>query len=372
MKIGFLTIGEGGSNIGEYAAQKGFPVITVNSAQVDLDKLKIIPKDSRIHLSGWEGAGRNREIGKEAMITHSEKIFEITNDKFEDCDMVFAVGSSAGGTGSGGLPIGIEILSGLDCSIGAITILPEIGESPKANMNALECFSELSKFENLGSVIVIDNEKSKKVFENKDKSKIYEESNKQFIDNLQDVMLLTRKSSYTSNFDKNDFLEIIGERGCTIIAKTVISTDEIKEPQNIADSIKDSWNKVCSPDLWKGQILKAAILGRVPKEITTMVDSNLIFKDTGTPYEIFEAYYPNDEFKNHCIFYTVLSGLVFPTERLNEIEKGIQLIEQSLIDKVEVARKQTFETTNWNTKFKRNSKKQENKPSLSDRLAKFK
>lgn len=371
MKVGFLSIGEGGSNVGEYAAQKGFSVVTVNSAQVDLDKLKIIPKELRIHLSGWEGAGRNREIGKEAMITHSDKVFEIVNSKFEDFDMVFAVGSSAGGTGSGGLPIGIEILSGLECNVGAMTILPEVGESPKANMNALECFSELSKFENLGSIIVIDNEKAKKVFENKDKSKIYEESNKQFIDNLQDVITLTRKSSYTSNFDKNDLLEIIGERGCTIIAKATIPIEEIKDSQAIADSIKDSWNKVCSPDLWKGQIVKAAILGRVPKEMTTMVDSNLIFKDTGTPYEIFEAYYSNEECKNHCIFYTVLSGLVFPTERLNEIEKGIQLIEESLLEKVEVARNQTFETTNWNTKFKRTPKKKETKSTLSERLAKF-
>lgn len=371
MNVGFLCIGEGGSNIGEYAAQKGFPVITVNSAQVDLDKLKIIPKDSRIHLSGWEGAGRNREIGKEAMITHSEEIFESSKKKFKDCDIIFVVGSSSGGTGSGGLPVGIEILSGLDCNIGAITILPEINESPKARMNSLECFSELSKFENLSSVVVIDNEKAKEIFDDKDKSKVYQLSNEQFIDNLQEVISLTRQTSYTSNFDKNDFLEVIGERGCTIISKTQVPVSELTNHQLIANSIKDSWSKVCSPDIWKEQILKAAILGKIPREMTSDIDLELIFNSVGTPYEIFEAYYDNSEHSNYCIFYTVLSGLFFPLERLEEIEKTVQDVEQTLINKVEIARSQTFETSNWGSKFKRNNKREENNQTLSERLAKF-
>jgi cell division GTPase FtsZ len=373
LKIGFLTIGEGGSNIGEYAAQKGFPVIAINSAKIDLDKLKVIPKDCRIHLEGWEGAGRNREIGRDAVIAHAETIFEKAKTKFNDCDMIFVVASTAGGTGSGGLQVGIEIVSDLKEFVGAIAILPESKESPKAHMNALECFSELSKYQQLSSVFVIDNERAKDIIGGTDKTKIYQESNRQIIDNIASIAALTDQSSFVSNFDKNDCLAILNERGCTMISKVQIPINEIKQPLDIVVKIRESWEYVVSPELGHGQIVKAAVLGRIPREMTSIIDTKAIFEETGIPYDIVEAYYPNNEHQNHAIFYTMLSGLSFPMDRLKELEKGIQAIEQELVDKSELSRNQHFETGDWNSKFKRTIKvEHEKKPSLSERLSKFK
>lgn len=373
LKIGFLTLGEGGSNIGEYAANKGFPVIAANSASIDLEGLKIIPKDSRIHFKGWEGAGRNREIGKDAIICNAESIFEKAKIKFENCDMIFVVAATGGGTGSGALPVGIEIASGIKDNVGAITILPSMSESPKSHMNSLECFSEMSQIEQLNSVFVIDNEKSNEIFNGKDRSEIYSLSNQQVIDNLADVIALTNQTSYVSNFDKNDLLEVLSDRGCTIISKVMVTTDEIKSSQDIVNAIRNSWKLVCAPDLSYGQIVKAAILGKIPKDLTSMIDAKKIFEDTGMPYDIIEAYYPNNEHQNHCIFYTVLSGLSFPMDRLNQIEQNVQKIEQDLMDRVESSKNQTFKTSNWNSKFK-NAKTAKEKPttSLSEIMSKFK
>lgn len=372
IKIGLLCFGEGGSNIGEYATQKGFKVIAVNSANIDLEKLKVIPRDCRIHLEGWEGAGRNRDVGKEAVLSHVETIFEKAKDKFSDCDLVFAVGSTSGGTGSGALPVGVEILSEIKDFVGAITILPDKHESPKAYMNALECFSELSQFEQLNSVFVIDNDKANHIFYGHDKTQIYQLSNQQLIDNFSEICALTDHSSFISNFDKHDLLEIINERGCTLVSKIIVPIEKIAELNDIASVIKKSWSNVCSPDIGYGQIVKAGIFGKIPRDLTTKIDVKTIFEEVGIPYDIFSAYYPNNEHQNHCIFYTILSGLSFPIERLKQMEQDIQIIEQDLIDKVEASRNQSFVTNKWASKFKRNIEKPEKKTSLSERLSKYK
>lgn len=372
LKIGFLTIGEGGSNIGEYAAQKGFNVIAVNSAKIDLEKLKVIPRDCRIHLEGWEGAGRNREVGREAVISHAEKILEKANEKFHDCDLVFVVASTAGGTGSGGLPVGIEILSELKANIGAITILPDRSESAKAHMNALECFSELSQYEQLTSTFIIDNEKSNQVFKGHDRTQIYQLSNRQLIDYFFEVCSLTEQSSLISNFDKNDLLEILKERGCTVVSKVTIPTEDLTNSNEITNAIRYSWTGVCSPNIGYGQIVKAGVFGKIPRELTSMIDAKKVFEETGIPYDIVEAYYPNNENANHSIFYTLLSGLSFPMERLQKMEEEVKAVEQELIDKFEASRTQTFKTDSWGSKFKRNISKVEKKSTLSERLAKFK
>ena len=372
LKIGLLSIGEGGSNIGEYAAQKGIEVIAVNSAKVDLDKLKIIPRENRIHLTGWEGAGRDRDVGKEAVLSHSEEIFKVSEERFKNCDLVFVVGSTSGGTGSGGLPVCIEILSSFKNYVGAITILPDTKESPKALMNSLECFSELSQFEQLNSVFIIDNEKANSVFKGCDKDQIYTLSNAQIINNLIEVSELTNETSFVSNFDKNDFLEIINERGCTLISKIEVPTEKIKDSFDITEIIRDSWDSMCFPNVDYGQIVKAAVLGIIPKEVANLVDSRKIFEETGMPYDISESYYLNNKHNNYCVFYSVLSGLSFPNTRLQEIEDEINSIEEDLINKMEASRNQIFQTSSRVSKFKRKKIKEENKLSLSERLSKFK
>lgn len=370
IKIGFLCFGEGGSNIGEYAAQKGFSVIAINSAKIDLDKLKIIPNECRFHLTGWEGAGRNREIGKEATITHAEEIFEKVNEKFNDCDIVFVVASAAGGTGSGALPVGIEILSSLKSLVGAIVILPSKDESVKAHMNTLECFSELSQYEQLSSVFIIDNEKASAVFQDSDKSQIYQLSNCQLIDNFYEICNLTSQTSLVSNFDKNDLLEILNERGYTMISKVIVNISEVKDSSFVTAVIKNSWRDTCSPDIGQSQIVKSGIFGKVPNEYTSMINIQSIFDETGIPYDNFVAYYQNDEHLNHCVFYTILSGLSFPMERLQSMEEEVRSIEQDLMDKVEVSRTQVFTTNSWGSKFKRDTNT-EKKLTLSERLSKF-
>ncbi|MNV60495.1 hypothetical protein D3C71_1529590 [compost metagenome] len=238
-------------------------------------------------------------------------------------------------------------------------------------MNALECFSEISQVDYLGSVFSIDNQKLKSVFHENSRSQIYQLANQQIIDNLFEVGNLCFQTSILSNFDKNDFLGMLEERGTSVISKIVVPVEKIIQPLDIANAINESLEQYCGSGVGGGQIVKAAIIGKVPDHVISLVDTKLIFQNIGTPYDIIEAYYSNEEDQNNCTFYAILSGLSFPLERLKKMEQSISSVEQELFEKVEVSRNQKFETNNWTNRFKVN-KEVVNKPSLSERLSKFK
>lgn len=372
MKIGILSFGEAASQIAEFAISRGYEVIVANTAKLDLNKLKNVPTDCKLHLEGWEGAGRNREEGREAALIHAELIAQKVETKFHDCDVVFVAGSCGGGTGSGGLQVGIEIVSTIKNYVGVITTLPDINESVRAQMNTLECFSELSQFEQLGSVFILDNEKLRQNFPDKNKKELHVLSNTEFIDNLNEISRLTTQDSYLSNFDKNDFLDIINERGCTTISKIHIPAEEIKSDADLAKMIQKSWVLSSHPSGEQGQIVKAAILAKMPEKSTKLINHELIFQEIGMPYDIMEGYYYNEGNDNHYTIYTILSGLSFPNERLAQMESLSQQAEQKLMKQIETARTQTFSTNNWTSKFNRDNKKETPKESLKDRLARFK
>lgn len=370
LKIGILSFGEAASQIAEYAHKKGFSVVVANTAKLDLNKIKNIEADCKIHLEGWEGAGRNRDEGKQAAVLFAEKISEKAKLKLQNCDLVLVAASCGGGTGSGALPVGIEIISEFKEYVSVITILPEAEESIRTQMNTLECFSELSQYEQLSSVFIIDNEKIKNVYKEKNKRMRYEISNSNFIDHLFEICSLTGQNAYLSNFDKNDLLDIISERGCASVSKLVMPVQDIKNEVDMAKAIQHSWLMNPHPTIEEGQIVKAAILAKIPEQYLHLINKELIFEHVGMPYDIMEGFYQNTGNENHFTIYTILSGLSFPNVRLNQIESISQNAEQKIVKQIEVARKQNFSTSNWTSKFSRNSTNK--KESLKDRLERFK
>lgn len=388
LKFGILGIGQCGSSIAEYAYTKGFKAVIANTAKVDLKKAEYIPEDCKIHLGG-RGAGRERIIGTEAMINNAEIVLKKCRQQFDDCDAVFVAASGGGGTGSGGLPIGLEILMNFKKYVGSVIVLPDNNESPKAKMNTLECFSQISELEDLGSVFIIDNNEAKKINPHSSRNQIYKITNKEIIDLLVELNYLTDKPSYVSNFDAGDLLSVIQERGYTLLSKTEYYSNNNESKYDIAKTIRQSWKQNYQPYFNDGQILKGAIIGKIDEKLSSKVDVNLIFEETGIPYDFNDIYFHNEkinknqninQFKN--IFYTILSGLSFPNSRLDKLNNNVKKIESRLIENFNLSQNQKFECDNWSNKFTSqktvnfdiNNKQTKNheKINLMDKLSKYK
>jgi cell division GTPase FtsZ len=386
LKFGILGIGQGGSNLAEYAYTQGFKAVIANTAQVDLDQIKYIPGPCKIHLGGM-GAGRSREVGMQAMIEHAEQVLEKCQEEFKECDAVFVAGTGGGGTGSGGLPVGLEILLSFHKYVGAIIVLPDDLESPKAKMNTLECFSQISEFENLGSVFILDNERAREIHPTVSRKLIYSLTNKELINMLIELNQLTDQPSYVSNFDACDFLSIIQERGFSLISKAEFYTDPDDNKFDIAKRIRESWSKVSQPIFNDNQIMKAAILGIIDEKVSPKIDVSLIFQETGIPYDFNDVYFQPEigmmsalSKKTKAFVYTIFSGLSFPESRLGKMNESLRNIEERLVTNMNKSQNQKFETEQWNSKF--NNKKvislestKQDRPAkidLTSKLAKFK
>ncbi|MFW6007647.1 MAG: hypothetical protein ACOCP8_00160 [archaeon] len=389
LRFGILGIGQCGTSIAEYAFKQGFKAVIANTAKVDLDQAKYIPDDCKIHLGG-QGAGREREIGAERMIDSAEYILKKCKQQFEGCDAVFVTASGGGGTGSGALPVGLEILMSFNKYVGSIIVLPEEKESPKAKMNALDCFGEISELENLGSVFIIDNAKAKQLNPYNSRRQIYEITNSEVIDLIVELNALTDKPSYVSNFDAGDLLGVIRERGYTLLSKTEYYSYGKEDKYDIASKIRESWKSNYQPYFNDGQILKGAIIGKINERLSSRVDVHLIFQETGIPYDFNDVYFypetPDIEndlgTKNKNTFYTILSGLAFPNSRLGNLNQDVKKMEDRLMKNFNLSQTQKFENENWGNKFSKkvvnldfnrnNSDAGHEKINLMEKLSKYK
>lgn len=356
LKFGILGLGQCGGSIAEYAITKGFKAVVANTAKVDLDQIKYISNDCKLHLGG-KGAGRSREIGQNTMIENAEMVYNKCLEEFKDCDAVLVAASGGGGTGSGALPVAVDILTSINKYVAAILVLPEKSESPKSKMNTLECFKQLTEIENLGSIFIIDNNKVKELHPTFSRKIIYSVANKQIIDYLCQLNELTDLPSYVSNFDASDLLSIIEERGYTLISKSEYLIDKVENEYELADRVRKSWENSYQPNFEGGQIVKGAIIGKIEEDASININPELIFQETGMPYDFNDIYfYPEDTIfdnKKKNEIFTILSGLSFPNGRLNEIEDQIKDVEDKLVINFNNSQNQTFNTESWNSKFVR-------------------
>jgi len=364
--MGMVGLGQAGSNICDYAYTKNFNCVVANTASVDLKLLKYIPEDNRLYLSN-EGAGRNREIGKQTLINNAEKFHNLCSDKLKNCDVVFVNASGGGGTGSGAIPVAIDILSDLFEKINIINILPDKNESPSVQINAYDCFAEISQFEQLGSVLIIDNNEARLKNNNKPKYKVLNIANKKYIDILYEINKLTEQTSYTNNFDKRDFIDILNTRGCLLLSKSIMNENISSE--DITSIIQRDWNNNYNPKYDINTTVKSSLLINIKQKLSNKINISKIFNNN-IPYDIKDSFYNIKD--NEITCYTILSGLQFPNNRLNEMKQNISKVEDNLIKRISDSQNQKLKLSNWKINNNLVNNSHINKStSLSERLNKY-
>ena len=183
----------------------------------------------------------------------------------------------------------------------------------------------------------------------------------------------TDKMSYTNNFDERDLFDILSTRGCTLITHTKPQDISEFSDSDLSALIRQSWTNNYSPDYDSNNVIKAAILGNLPKHLSGKFNLSQIFNDN-IPYDIRDSLY-DDETKqdNNCEFYGIYSGLKFPNERLEKIKSDVEKVQDNIAKRIEVSQNQKLDNVLW----KINSPKMErqvkdSQVSLAEKLKKFK
>jgi cell division GTPase FtsZ len=364
-----VGLGQCGGNIADVAETSGFTTMAINSYQGDLDSLKRV--SDRIHLNGYNGAGKNRENGKDALKDNLEQTINAIITKADQpyIEIIMVAFSADGGTGSGSGPLLMDVLTEVlpNKIISGIIVMPTLDESIGALANTSECISELSNIEGIGACLFVDNDKVMNEYKIS-KKQMYAKTNLEIVQHLSEICNSSQEKSSDGNFDQADLLAVLSARGAMIIAKNGIpvNSDEIN------NTIKSSWDRrstFVTPEN-DGKIVNSAFIYHTTELIVSKVNKSQLFAELGTPIEIFEGYY---EVTNQQTVTTILSGLSFPYKKLNKMEEVIELHKPKIEKNIESSLTQKFENkSGWVGGLKNNRKKEvPSKQSITDRLKRF-
>ena len=203
--IGFLGIGQAGSNIALGFERLGYNTAYLNTSKEDLESLKYAKH--KIHIRGGEGASKNR---KAVLRLAAESIDEILGDitSILTQEYIMLIFSTGGGTGSGLGPAIATYLSSINRKVIIAAVLPDDKESPKTCENSYNTCVDISNLQNIGSVFLLDNANVEDKFS----------LNDIFVKDI-DGMLNLNNCSMLGNIDKSEIKTMLTTPGLSLITR---------------------------------------------------------------------------------------------------------------------------------------------------------
>lgn len=180
-KIAVVAAGQGGTKIAAEFVRLGVPGLFINTCNEDTkyttDKLDALKNEKltydTLHLEGYSGAHKNREIGKEAIVKNQKAVVEKLRSfkAVTEADYVFVIATLGGGTGNGIMSSLIQLVSILRKdktysngrpTVGLIAAVPDKSMLHKIQLNshiAIQEVTVLQERKQLGACLLVDNEK---------------------------------------------------------------------------------------------------------------------------------------------------------------------------------------------------------------------
>lgn len=320
--ICFVCIGQCAGNIGILLEKKGYSVLFLNTASVDM---RFVRNSAHTYkIPGADGCNQDPEKAQQIFAQSAEVIMQkvIT---FAKKRITYFICSSSGGTGGGMTPLILEYYleqlaeeeerawdeynNAIDNGeedvkqpekrkAGLITVLPAIDESPAFNANSYNFMKQVceildkelqNEYTNLASFLLIDNENTKDVME----------LNKKFVNLLDKVLKIPEQHfSVKGNVDNADLENAFTEPGVLVMSE-LLSAD--CSAGSLIRAIRNS-------DVF-AQTEEASCVYWV-SSTTEEIETSEIESELGVP----KAHYQT--FNENCNLFLV-SGLDVPGERIS-------------------------------------------------------
>ncbi len=333
-RVAFLGIGQAGSNICEIAECNKYRTAVINTSPEDLEALSYVKSKLLVGVGG--GSGKDRQVAKSEVKKYFKQIVNFVEQRIvqHQVDLVFVVFSSGGGTGSGMGPILIDILQQTfpNISFNAMIILPTAIESTISHVNSVECIKELSNLN--APTLMIDNDKCYSPQINR--RRLYDAINEAVINDISIILTDKKSPSKYGNLDHKDLLKLLTTPGVltigilTLIDETPVTKYSLQK--QISRSIDES---PYAPIEYNGVVTRIWMIYEASETIIDSIDIQETYKELGTPLELFEGIYINND---ESVIISLIAGQSFP---LSRVDKMMQSIENSrklvnCLNKVEI------------------------------------
>lgn len=328
-----ISFGQGAGNIGQLMEQQGILNLAINTSKQDLDTLNVKHK---YLVKNGQGCGKDRSKSKKLVINDFENILSVINNILDSTAIkhIFVGFTMGGGSGSGGGPMLAKLIANeySDINVCVYAVIPSKSEPFKAQYNACECYRELIKIENLGTMFFLDNNKHENKFI----------INRYFVDDLMEFLKIPDEDkSSKGNIDIEEMNTILS---CNLMINISITDENNHQinPSILVDIERDGFVKYIALSNAKQNLLKD------------------IQASVGYPLDAFYT------FNNRKINVIVLAGLSLPSSSMNEI---FDLVNQR---STMITRESTTKELKLNDIFSFNKKKKEEiKRSRKDIFAEF-
>lgn len=332
-RLGIVGLGHGGSRIAEEFYNLGYQAIAVNTALQDLENINI-PSENKLFCNmGIGGCAKDLLKGEEAAIQYKTQIQELIYNKLDSSQILIIVSSAGGGSGAGAFSTVVDICNTTGKPLVLMSILPKVSEDVTTKSNSLETIAKLAEYVNIGqaqSLILIDNARIESIHAGISQMEFYKTANKTIVEPIDAFNVYSMMPSPVKPLDSQEFgMLLLNGGGITTFGS--IEVEDYEGDLSISKAIMDSLQKnllVSGLDYTTAKYAGYMILANKnvwEKVSTGAIDfAHTIIIDTfGNPTTVCKGIYDIDMKEDIVKIYTIVSGLVLPSERIENLKKEI-------------------------------------------------
>lgn len=331
MFISVLGLGQGGGNLADEFAKRGYYTGAINYSQTDLNSLSHV--DNKLTLIGSEGVGKQRNVAIELMSSNWDLATNFVKENYShpSIEIILVPFSTAGGSGSGIAPLLLNLLSETmpNKTFVAMPIIPDNTEVYKNKLNCLDTFQDLSDLD--CAILPIDNDNARTSSSNVGRGGLYKNINENVANTIDNILHYTDQHSKHSVLDKKDLLSIFKTKGYVTIAELNLSSltaepIEISET-SFAQRIEESWSNTPFANIQLDQVVSTGIIFDGQERLLDLINTQKLFSPfSSMPLSLYEGYYNTHKGK----LITILAGLSVCRDRLTQIENDLETSQNNM------------------------------------------
>lgn len=329
--FGVVGSGQAGGRLAEAFAKLGYDAVAVNTAMQDLKYLQLDDSNKLLLEYSLGGAAKELEIGKAAAEMHRAAIAELINDKLVSSQINLLCLSLGGGSGAGSCDTMVEVLNETGKPLAVITVLPMETEDAQTKQNALETLAKLTQMaqsKKIANLMVVDNAKLETIYQGVGQMDFFGVANKAIVEPIDAFNTLSSMPSSSKPLDPTEFgkLFLDGE-GLTVYGEMTV--ENFHEDTSLAEAVI---NNLDGNLLAGGFDLKQAkyvgVIFVANKDVWQAIPSSsvnyamaMINETCGSPKAVFKGMYTTEMPENAVKVYSMYSGLIPPTARVEQLKK---------------------------------------------------
>ena len=337
-KFGFIGAGQGGGKLAETFSQIGYARVgVINTADQDLATISV---PNKFKFGEQQGAGKNREIAKQAFLSQKEDIVDFIKQSVgTDIDRIFVTVGAGGGTGAGVCTELVKTVHEYQAThkasspyVGLILALPKLSEGKKVSQNAYDTLKEaceLVEKKVISPLIILDNERINNLYPKLSVNKFWQVANANICSLFHLFNNIITKNSQYSTFDTNDFRTVLDSGIIVFGAINILNfSNEAEISKAVRDNLKR--NVLCGElDLSTGSTAAAVAIGdektldSIPQEYLDNA-FNQLNRTLKTNSTVHQGIYKGA--KEGLAMFTTIGGISTPTGKLEALLKASQQV----------------------------------------------